>query len=533
MGECIDIAVIGGGIAGCFAAWRLQRARPGESPLIDALRRENPTGPLVCLFEASDRIGGRLYSYRHPELPDVPIELGGTGLYLPSKDNRRFLGHWRMAQLLDHLKIERVPFEPGNSLNPHYLRETHFCQGDFGDKARGLPFNRDAVPFDLAKEHTYLDDVLADAFNMICPGATRYSEATLEIVQRTAQFLGRPLHEWSMGDALAAVLSEEALAFLRHTTPLRSTITIANLADGMMSFLRNEFAGFVPYYMKGGNDTVCKELVKELGGAARTCCRLVKIERTDGKFTLHFKDRECLRARHVVLALPQQPLRELLGQSELFSGEDKRQLEDDLAAVRAVPAYIAFQIYPYPFWRRTATVAGICFIDSWSREVWIRQTRGEQLGREDARDDQRSLIMHAWRDELDIVKLTDVVKLRSRGLASVDGAAIFSKMTKEDTAELDTALTEELRKLFRLDYAPTVIGSIAHHWGRNNEAFHIWLPGRRSWEIAARMLQPSASLPLYICGEAYSENQGWMEGAMATTVEMLKKLGLRDPLDFT
>ena len=68
--------------------------------------------------------------------------------------------------------------------------------------------------------------------------------------------------------------------------------------------------------------------------------------------------------------------------------------------------------------------------------------------------------------------------------------------------------------------------------GSGNEAIHLWLSEKRSWEIAERMLQPISDLPLYICGEAYSRNQGWMEGALATTVEVLKRFGLSEPLSF-
>jgi hypothetical protein len=35
-----------------------------------------------------------------------------------------------------------------------------------------------------------------------------------------------------------------------------------------------------------------------------------------------------------------------------------------------------------------------------------------------------------------------------------------------------------------------------------------------------------ADLPLYICGEAYSDAQGWVEGALQTADLMLAKFGL-------
>ena len=60
----IDVAIIGGGAAGAYTAYRL---KTNES-----------TRPLnVHLFELSDRIGGRLLSVNLPGLPHNVAELGG------------------------------------------------------------------------------------------------------------------------------------------------------------------------------------------------------------------------------------------------------------------------------------------------------------------------------------------------------------------------------------------------------------------------------------------------------------------------
>ena len=47
-----DVAVVGAGVGGAYSAWRLIEA--GAVP-----------GSGVCLFERSDRIGGRAYSLHH------------------------------------------------------------------------------------------------------------------------------------------------------------------------------------------------------------------------------------------------------------------------------------------------------------------------------------------------------------------------------------------------------------------------------------------------------------------------------------
>src|ERR1041384_3218853 len=57
-----DVAIVGGGAAGTYAAWRLARERPYLK---------------TRLFEASDRIGGRLHSLSFPQAPHLIVEGGG------------------------------------------------------------------------------------------------------------------------------------------------------------------------------------------------------------------------------------------------------------------------------------------------------------------------------------------------------------------------------------------------------------------------------------------------------------------------
>ncbi len=45
---------------------------------------------------------------------------------------------------------------------------------------------------------------------------------------------------------------------------------------------------------------------------------------------------------------------------------------------------------------------------------------------------------------------------------------------------------------------------------------HFWNRGYKSWEVLEQMTQPVADFPCYVCGEAYSTNQTWVEGALQT-----------------
>ena len=97
MDEIIDYAVVGGGIAGAYVAWRL------------ATSSGRPT---VNLFEASDLLGGRLLTARMPGT-ELNVELGGMRY---SKAQLLF------SALIGELDLVSVPFH--YSLSMH-LRGSH------------------------------------------------------------------------------------------------------------------------------------------------------------------------------------------------------------------------------------------------------------------------------------------------------------------------------------------------------------------------------------------------------------------------
>ena len=60
--------------------------------------------------------------------------------------------------------------------------------------------------------------------------------------------------------------------------------------------------------------------------------------------------------------------------------------------------------------------------------------------------------------------------------------------------------------------------------------WRFWKIGVDTAAVSRRMSQPAAATPLYIRGEAWSHNQGWVEGALETTDGVLaSRFGLPLP----
>ena len=57
----MDIAIVGAGVAGSYAAWKLSDKYPDKS---------------IHLFETNNRVGGRIYSVPVPGINDFVADLG-------------------------------------------------------------------------------------------------------------------------------------------------------------------------------------------------------------------------------------------------------------------------------------------------------------------------------------------------------------------------------------------------------------------------------------------------------------------------
>jgi hypothetical protein len=51
---------------------------------------------------------------------------------------------------------------------------------------------------------------------------------------------------------------------------------------------------------------------------------------------------------------------------------------------------------------------------------------------------------------------------------------------------------------------------------------HFWALGSDRDLIRTHMLRPMPGLDLHICGEAWCDNQGWVEGALANVEALLQ-----------
>lgn len=69
------------------------------------------------------------------------------------------------------------------------------------------------------------------------------------------------------------------------------------------------------------------------------------------------------------------------------------------------------------------------------------------------------------------------------------------------------------------------------NWGESPfyGGWHSWEVRTEPWEIVKELKKPLSGANLYICGEAYSLEQGWVEGALKSAEMVLKELNIAHP----
>jgi len=214
----IDYAIVGGGVAGTYCAWRLQK--------------EYREKKKIELFEYSDRIGGRLLTLKPEEFDvvdairkkggiDVNAELGGMR-YLPDE-------HKIFVKVIEELKLKSKSFPMGDDYenrngenNIVYLRHTHLRMKELRDPEK-VPYPKLAWlekgldPDQL--QYYVMKSYVPDYQNL--EGPEQWGNV---------EIFGKKLYQFGFWNLLYRVLSPEAYTFLKYGSGYDTNVSNGNAA---------------------------------------------------------------------------------------------------------------------------------------------------------------------------------------------------------------------------------------------------------------------------------------------------------------
>jgi monoamine oxidase len=252
----------------------------------------------------------------------------------------------------------------------------------------------------------------------------------------------------------------------------------------------------------------------EQGVRAQLEYRLTELSKTGNGFRLRFETPEgerIVEAGQVILAMPKRSL-ELIDCGSLATRAELGRL---LNSVMPVPVFKLCLAYQEPWWQKLKGWSdGYSITDMPARQVFY----GIGVGGSD--DQNARVLMASYCD-----------------LTSTDFWSGLAKMGDEHTmadssingrhAGLIGAANRQLQTLLgggTADIpAPVWLGFV--DWSRDpfGGGWHEWRPGVDVLSAIPRMRQPfGVDVPVYVCGEAYSFFQGWIEGALMSAERLLE-----------
>lgn len=537
--ETCDVAIVGGGVSGAFAAWRLRHATADQlGPRLAQLAATRPDHKLrVGLFEYSERIGGRPFSLRLPGVEDVPVELGGM----------RFLSsHSRVGALVEHFRLQTHELPVSDPADKHllYLRGQHSTAADWKQPGFAPPYRLER--FERARS-------AADPLNEV---ALRHRSGVQESPERY-----RNQGFWNL---LLSELSDQAYQLIRDAGGYETILSDWNAAEAI-PFLLADFAPAARCYrLVEGFEALPQALAGAFtrdGGQIFYQHRLHRLDRdADGTaptLCLTFdhgipsqfrfgrritgQERRC-RAWHVILAIPRRAIEMLHPDSFLF---DAPQFEDDVRAVLPQPGLKISAAYRQPWWLRSrAITAGRSVTDLPLRQCYYWVTGG--IG---GRSNPNSILMASYNDGSSVEFWAGLARRPEPYQPPPHACPPGVPMPAGDDLRGSIApapLVEEMQKQLRelhgvadrpqLDpeVAPFIAPYVAVVQDWSQEPFgggwHFWKIGIDSRQVRRRMQHPMADAPLCVCGEAWSTQQGWVEGALETAEAVLEQQLLLPPL---
>jgi monoamine oxidase len=548
----LDVAIVGGGVSGLYTGYRLCTGpfTGGGGP---------PAS--IGLFESSDRLGGRLESVVLPGM-EIAGELGGM----------RYMTSQKIATTLieDVFKdeLQHVDFPMGEEDHRlFYLRTQRFLANSWKvGQESGTPFRTNYElnagdvgfsPEQLFNKVVYdvlmADPEIARAFGSKMKQSSSWNyeinltsedwDAIKPVVRYT--FAGSPYNGMLVNDMgfwnlLKDQCSQEGYDFLADGGGYYSNTINWNAAEAFENMV-GDFTGTDVAYrtIVGGYDRIAGALADHLAEEPRatiwTDARLVRVDRSVGtgwRYSLTIQNQPGgapvqVLANAVVLALPRRSL-ELLDQDcFLFNDEGSdtpTALAEALPSVLLQPSFKLLMGFEEPWWKDDlGASSGESITDLPMRQCYYFGTDPS---------DSHSLFLGSYND-MDTVSFWSALQQAQAKLFIPHATALADADAVAELAEFQAPQImvdegmKQIRELHGPEPKPIPDPYITYYkdWGEDpfGGGYHAWAAAVPVQQAMLYMRQPLGSETIHVCGEAYSDLQGWIEGAFCVAEHMLQE----------
>ncbi|MDH6250321.1 hypothetical protein M2347_000048 [Chryseobacterium sp. H1D6B] len=561
----IEVAVIGAGTSGLYTAYRL-------------VTDKKFTADEVQIFDMNNKLGGRLESVVMPGM-NFWGELGGMR-YLTSQEIVTTLIEGYPLTEKDPAKrtpvlqdiMTPVPFPMGDPAKLlMYLRKERFKQ-DAWTVAQGeneklptryyLNDDDDGFSSDQLFNKIIYDVLMADPWvaktykDKIIKGSTIY-DYSFELNSRdwddikpklvynfpNSPYDQRKVNDLGFWNLIKDQISQEGYEFLANAGGYYSNTINWNSAEAFPYMVGDFSAGTIYKTIEEGYDSIAYAVANSYMENEGACIwsenKLLTFTKnhpliSTHKYQLTFLNLKTntewkVYANKLVLAMPRKSL-ELLDQDNFFFNINENSvLNNNIRSVIMEPAFKILMGFQYPWWKELGIDSGHSITDLPMRQCYYFGTDPETnnsmlLGSYGDMDTQTF-----WKALTDDKLLFEVKAAKSASLKELhqlDDVQATQLMVDE--------LMNQLRELHGQELTiPDPYVTYFKDWTDDpfGAGYHAWKAGFSVEKVMPYMRKPIADEQIHIIGEAYSDQQGWVEGAFCEAEKMLQEhFGMDRPI---
>ncbi|MEO0044600.1 MAG: hypothetical protein RL329_4048 [Bacteroidota bacterium] len=543
----LEVAIIGAGTSGLYSAYRLTGS--GKSVYQNGR---------VQVFDMLNRLGGRLESVKLPGM-DLVGELGGmrymtsqkiiTALIQDVFEDQMHVADFPMgdpSKLFMYLRKQRflqnqwnVEQEKGKKWETRY----HLNDDDLGCSADQL-FNK-VIYTVLVNDPWFVKNfdgkvIKKDAYNYEFLLTSRdWNEVKPNL---TYNFPGSPYHNCRVNDIgfwnlLKDQVSEEGYTFLSTAGGYYSNTINWNAAEAF-PYMVGDFSNAEVQFktIAEGFDSIAYALANAYMATPKACIwsenKLLRFSKltqaATHKYELIFLNLRSgtewkVYANSIILAMPRRSLELLRHNNFFFNAKRNVQraaaLDLNIRSIVAAPAYKILMGFERAWWTQFGIDSGHSITDLPMRQCYYFGTdpkNGHSMLLGSYGDMVSQTFWKVLSDHPDYfqVKATRSVALGDlRALSPVQAKRLMVNEIMDELRELHGADIDFPYVTWYRDWTEDPFGG----------GYHAWKAGYDVGATMRFMRRPLPTERIHICGEAYSDQQGWVEGAFCEAEKMLQE----------
>lgn len=498
-----DILIVGAGMAGLYSAWRLNKSDPSSS---------------IHIIEQLDRTGGRLDTDH--------VNINGTALATEEGGMRFMYSQLELMALLKELDLTNVPFPMGDENNQYYLRGNRFTVGDA--KQDPLIWSR-IYHLNESAKGKQPGEILTNVRNTLLKqngqNPDKWQSSPENWTELRLQYTYReiPLNQWGFWAMLEDMgLTQDCIQMLYESSgfiaPYNQQVNAGCALQLLVDFVNPQFH-HIPTGYSTLPDTLAQQL-KSKGTGIETNRKVIGIDRLDNgrlRVTAQIGNSQalsCYECSSLILGVTQLALQQLMPRVAMFRDDD--QFIADINSVTDMALGKVNLYYPERWWENKLKINnGGSFTDLPMAQFYCYQDESKATRK------QHPGAITIYTDYYRSNYWAQLQRL-GKPFPSADGVSRPPHTTLASEFVV-AAATRQMQEMFDTNDIPQPLLATYKRWmdPQSGDGDHQWRIGIDDRQTRARLSNPFDNI--YICGESYSDDQTWVNGALRSVDYMLSK----------